>query len=309
MPLLLDIHPEVRAALNEGAAVVALESTLISHGLPRPLNLLTALAAEEAVRETGAVPATIAILAGRIRVGLTVEEIEHLATAGGIDKTSRRDIAGLVAAGGDGATTVAATMICAHLAGIRIFATGGIGGVHRGAERSFDVSADLDELARTPVAVVCSGAKAILDIGKTLEVLETRGVPVIGYGSDAFPAFYSRSSCFGVPRRVDTPEAAARLLRAQRDLGLGGGMLIANPPPADLALDSGELAAAVDKALAMAAEAGIGGPAVTPYLLARLVELTDGRSLDVNAALIAANARLAGEIAVADAAFSMEDRP
>ncbi|MCB2099817.1 MAG: pseudouridine-5'-phosphate glycosidase [Rhodobacterales bacterium] len=299
---LLAIRPDVAAALAAGAPVVALESTVIAHGLPHPANVESALALEAAVRDEGALPATIAVLDGRLRVGLTADEIRHLGTAPQVAKVSRRDLAAVITGGGPGATTVAATMIAARLAGIRLFATGGIGGVHRGAETSFDVSADLDELARTPVAVVSAGAKAILDLAKTREVLETRGVPVIGYGTDALPAFWLRDSGLPVDARVDDPAAAARLLAAHWALGLDSGLLVANPVPAEVALDADTVTAAVDAALAAAQAAGVTGKAVTPFLLDRVAQATRGWSVQANRALLDGNARLAARIAVALAA-------
>ncbi len=298
----LDIAPEVAGALARGQPVVALESTIVTHGMPHPESVETAQAVEAVVRGNGAVPATIAVLSGKIRIGLSRAEIERLGTQGDVLKLSRADLPHAVAAGLDGSTTVAATMICAHLAGIRVFATGGIGGVHRGVEATMDVSADLDELARTPVAVVCAGAKAILDLPRTLEVLETRGVPVIGYGSDAFPAFWSRDSGLPAPIRLDTPEAIARLIATKAALGLGGGVLIANPVPAEDEIPFEAMAGAIETALAAAAAAGVTGKAVTPYLLAQVAARTGGRSLATNIALIRNNAALAARLAVALAA-------
>ena len=299
MQSLLAYSAEVAAALADRRPIVALESTIIAHGLPRPRNLETALAVEDAVRAHGAVPATIALIDGLIRIGLEADQLATIATADDVMKVSRRDLAACIASRRLGATTVAATMIAADLAGLRVFATGGIGGVHRGAERDFDVSADLEELARTPVAVVCSGAKSILDLPKTLEVLETKGVPVCGWRTDEFPAFYCRSSGLSVPLRCDEIEALARGLDIQRRLGFQGGALIANPIPEEAALPEELIEAAVHDALAVAADAGIGGRDVTPFLLARIVELTGGRSVDANVALVASNAQLAAELAVA----------
>jgi pseudouridine-5'-phosphate glycosidase len=296
---MLSIAPEVRDALAAGQPVVALESTLIAHGMPQPQNLETARRLEAIIRAEGAVPATIALLDGRIAVGLSTAELERIATAEEVAKVSRRDLAAVLVSRELGATTVAATMLAARLAKIRIFATGGIGGVHRGAEASFDISADLEELAQTPVAVVSAGAKAILDLPKTLEYLETRGVPVIGYGTDWFPAFYCRSSGFRLELRCDTPDAVAALLRAQDALGLVAGTLIANPIPAAAALPAAEIEAAIAKAVAAAARDGVAGKALTPYLLARIAGFTDGRSLAANIALIENNARLGAQIAVA----------
>lgn len=295
---LLDIHPEVAAALAERRPVVALESTIISHGMPWPQNAETALAVEAEVRAHGAVPATIAIIDGRLKAGLAQDQIELLGRSGHeVAKVSRRDMAALVARGGTGATTVAATMIVAALAGIRLFATGGIGGVHRGAETSFDISADLQELARTPVAVVCAGAKSILDLGLTLEYLETHGVPVIGYRTDRLPAFFSRDSDFGVDRRLDDPAEIARLLHAQWTLGFAAGVVVANPIPAAHALPRDTIDRAIAQALADAAAQGIGGKAATPFLLAKVNELTGGVSLAANIQLVLNNARLAAAIA------------
>ncbi len=300
---LLDIHPEVAAALAAQAPVVALESTLISHGMPWPQNAQTALALHDDVRAAGAVPATIAVLDGRLAVGLSADQIDRLARLGPqAHKTSRRDLALLVARRGTGATTVAATMWIAALAGIRVFATGGIGGVHRGAATSFDVSADLQELARTPVAVVCAGVKAILDIGLTLEYLETHGVPVLGYRCDRLPAFFSRDSDFAVDARVDSPAELAALLQAHWALGLGSGLVIANPIPAAVAMPRDQIDAAIARALDEAREQGVSGKAVTPFLLQRVNALTGGQSLASNIALVRHNARLAAAVARALAA-------
>ncbi len=296
----LDLHPDIASALSAGAPVVALESTVISHGMPWPRNAETAFAVEAEVRAGGAVPATIAVIDGRLKVGLTAPEVERLARLGPqATKASRRDLGLLVARRGTGATTVSATMVVAALAGIRIFATGGIGGVHRGAAGSFDISADLQELARTPVAVVCAGVKSILDIGLTLEYLETHGVPVVGYRCDRLPTFFSRDSGFGVDARIDSPAELAALLRAHWAIGLSSGLLIANPIPHELALPRDEVDAASAAALADAQAGGIAGKAVTPFLLQRVDALTGGRSLQANIALIRGNARLAAEVAVA----------
>ena len=290
----LDIAPEVAGALAEGRPVVALESTIISHGMPYPRNVETALRVEQTVRDNGAVPATIAVIGGRLKAGLSREEIEYLGRTGrGVAKASRRDLPALVARRADGATTVATTMIIAHMAGIRVFATGGIGGVHRGAEVTMDISADLEELAQTPVMVVCAGAKAILDLGLTLEYLETRGVPVLGYGTDELPAFYTRESGFGVDVRVDTPEELAAVFLAQRELGYRGGMLVTNPIPAEYARDKAVIDEAIERALAEAKERGIRGKETTPFLLAKVVELTGGESLESNIRLVLNNARVA----------------
>ncbi|MFN0186929.1 MAG: pseudouridine-5'-phosphate glycosidase [Aquabacterium sp.] len=300
---LLDIAPEVAQALDGGQAVVSLESTIVAHGMPWPDNLAAARAVQAEVRAHGAVPATIAILGGRLKAGLSDSQLEQLARGGAaVPKASRRDLAALVSAGRDGATTVASTMIIAALAGIRVFATGGIGGVHRGAAQSMDVSADLTELARTPVAVVCAGAKAILDLPLTLEVLETHGVPVLGYGTDRFPAFWCRDSGLPVDARCDTPDAVAALLRAHWALGLGSGVVVANPIPQAHALPRDQVEAAIAAALADASAAGITGKAVTPYLLQRMVQITGGHSLRANVELVLDNARVAAGIARAWAA-------
>ena len=294
----LDMGVEVRKALEQGLPVVALESTIISHGMPYPKNVETALLVEETVRQHGAVPATIAILGGRLKVGLTGEDLQRLGSAAGVVKTSRRDLPFVVARGLDGGTTVAATMILADLAGIRVFATGGIGGVHRGATTSMDISADLEELAATGVAVVCAGAKSILDLGLTLEYLETKGVPVIGYGTEELPAFYTRESGFKVNYRLDSPEEIAAVLRVKWDLGLGGGAVIANPIPVEYAMDRAVIDAAIDQAVKEAGEAGIKGKEVSPFLLGRVLELTGGESLESNIKLVLNNAALAARIAV-----------
>jgi pseudouridine-5'-phosphate glycosidase len=293
----LDVAPEVHAALDARRPVVALESTIISHGMPWPQNVATALHVEAEVRAHGAVPATVAVLDGRLKAGLSDADIERLGRAGpAVPKLSRRDLALALARGQTGATTVAATMIVAARAGIRVFATGGIGGVHRGAGESFDISADLLELAHTPVAVVCAGVKSILDIGLTLEVLETQGVPVIGYGTDRLPAFFARDSGFGVDARLDTPAQVAQVLQAQWALGLAG-VLIAQPVPEAHALPRERVDAAIAAALADASAQGVTGKAVTPFVLARVNELTGGNSLAANIALILNNARLAAEVA------------
>jgi len=294
----LDVAPEVQAALQQGKPVVALESTIISHGMPYPKNVETALLVEQTIRANGAVPATIAVIGGRLKAGLSRDEIEYLGKTGrGVAKASRRDLPALVARGADGATTVATTMIIAHLAGIRIFATGGIGGVHRGAETTMDISADLEELAHTPVMVVCAGAKSILDLGLTLEYLETKGVPVIGYGTDELPAFYTRRSGFGVDYRVDSPEELAAFYAAQRGLDYPGGMLVTNPIPEEYAMDKDVIDAAIEQALASAKADGIHGKETTPYLLAKVVELTGGESLESNIQLVLNNAAVAARTA------------
>lgn len=292
---LLELHPDVAAALREGRPVVALESTLIAHGLPWPVNRDTARAAEAAVRAEGAVPATIAVWQGRPTIGLSDSQLEALAHGGAL-KASRRDLAVAVARRLTAATTVAATMFLAHLAGIRLFATGGIGGAHRGPADPWDVSADLLELARTPVAVVCAGAKSILDIPRTLEILETQGVLVAGYGTDAFPAFYVRSSGVRVPARVETPEQAADLLAVHWQLH-GAGVVLAQPVPAEVALEPEAFDRAWAEVERQAAVAGVRGPELTPFLLARLAEVTQGRTLRANQALVLANAQLAARIA------------
>ena len=294
----LNVSPEVKAAIDAGKPVVALESTIISHGMPYPQNVETALNVERIVRENGAVPATIAIIQGKITVGCTHEQIEHLGKKGlAVAKASRRDLPVLLSRGEDGATTVTTTMIGAALAGIRVFATGGVGGVHRGAETTMDISADLEELAQTPVMVVCAGAKSILDLGLTLEYLETHGVPVIGYGTDELPAFYTRHSGFGVDYRADSPEELAAMFKAQRDLGLKGGMLVTNPIPEEYSMDKAVIDAAIDQAIKEASDKGIKGKETTPFLLAKVVELTGGDSLDSNIALVLNNARLAAKTA------------
>ena len=295
----LDIAPEVAQALKEGKPVVALESTIISHGMPYPQNVETALRVEEVIRENGAVPATIAIIGGRLKAGLSKEEIDHLGKAGhAVTKASRRDMPSIVARGIDGATTVTTTMIIAHMAGISVFATGGIGGVHRGAETTMDISADLEELGQTPVMVVCAGAKSILDLGLTLEYLETKGVPVMGFGTDELPAFYTRKSGFGVDYRVDTPAELAAAFKAQRELGFKNGMLVTNPIPEQYAMDKAVIDAAIEQALRESVEQGIKGKETTPFLLARVSELTGGDSLDSNIQLVFNNAKVAALTAV-----------
>ncbi|MFO7857273.1 MAG: pseudouridine-5'-phosphate glycosidase [Paracoccaceae bacterium] len=294
----LEVSAEVAEALAAGRPVVALESTILAHGLPAPRNLEVASALEATVRAGGAVPATIAVLDGRLRVGLDAPALERLA-AGGVAKLSRADLAAALAAGGDGATTVGGTMIAARAAGIEVFTTGGIGGVHRGAEASWDVSADLRELAETPVTVVAAGAKAILDLPKTLEVLETLGVPVIGWRTDAFPAFWSRESGLPCPLRMETAEAVARAHRMRGALGLPGGQLLAVPIPEAAEVPRAEVEAAVGAALEDAAREGVTGKAVTPFLLSRIVEATGGRSLEANVALVLNDAAVATEVAVA----------
>ena len=296
----LDVNPEVAAAVAEGRPVVALESTIISHGMPYPQNVETALNVERIIRENGAVPATIAIIGGRLKAGLTPEEIEYFGKKGqAIHKASRRDLAVLCARGEDGATTVTTTMIIAHMAGIRIFATGGIGGVHRGAQQTFDISADLEELAHTPVMVVCAGAKSILDLGLTLEYLETHGVPVIGYGTEELPAFYTRQSGFGVDYRIDTPQELASAFKASQDMGLKGGMLVTNPIPEEYSMSPEVINAAIDQAIAECKAKGIHGKETTPFLLARVAEITGGDSLASNIRLVYNNAKVAAQTAAA----------
>ena len=296
----LDVNPEVAAAIRDGKPVVALESTIISHGMPYPQNVETALAVENIIREQGAVPATIAIIGGRLKAGLTSDEIEYFGKKGqAIHKASRRDLAVLCARGEDGATTVTTTMIIAHMAGIKIFATGGIGGVHRGAETTMDISADLEELGQTDVMVVCAGAKSILDLGLTLEYLETKGVPVIGFGTEELPAFYCRTSGFGVDYRIDTPEELAAAFKASHDLGMKSGMLVTNPIPEEYAMPAETINAAIDQAIAECNEKGIKGKETTPFLLARVSELTGGDSLASNIQLVFNNAKVAAQTAVA----------
>lgn len=294
----LDISEEVKAALANNQAVVALESTIISHGMPYPKNVETALNVEKIVRDNGAIPATIAILNGRLKVGLSPEEIEFLGKAPNVQKTSRRDIPFIIAKGLTGATTVASTMILAAMAGIKVFATGGIGGVHRGAETSFDISADLLELAQTDVAVVCAGAKSILDIALTLEYLETNGVPVVGYQTDELPAFYTSKSGFGVDYRVDTPKELAQALKTKWDLKLKGGMIVANPIPEAYEMDPKVINDAILEAVKQQNEQGIKGKESTPFLLAKVKELTGGDSLDSNIQLVYNNAKVGAQIAV-----------
>ena len=295
----LDVNPEVAAAIAAGKPVVALESTIISHGMPYPQNVETALNVEKIIRENGAVPATIAIIGGRLKAGLTKEEIEYFGKKGrAIHKASRRDLAVLCAQGEDGATTVTTTMMIAHMAGISVFATGGIGGVHRGAETTMDISADLEELARTPVMVVCAGAKSILDLGLTLEYLETKGVPVLGYQTSELPAFYTRKSGFNVDYRMDSPAELASAFKAQNDMALGGGMLVTNPIPEEYSMPKDVIDAAIDQAIAESKAQGIKGKETTPFLLARVAELTGGDSLASNIQLVYNNARLTAKTAV-----------
>lgn len=294
----LEISKEVKEALENNKPVVALESTIISHGMPYPQNVETALKVEEIVRENGAVPATIAILNGKLKVGLSKEEVDYLGKKGlEVTKASRRDIPAILASEDDGATTVASTMIIAALAGIKVFATGGIGGVHRGAETTMDISADLEELAMTDVAVICAGAKSILDIGLTLEFLETKGVPVLGYQTKELPAFYTRKSGFKVDYKMDTPEQIAKTLKAKWDVNLKGGVVIANPIPEEFAMDFDTITNAINNAVAEAEEKGIKGKDSTPFLLAKVKDITKGKSLESNIQLVFNNAKLASEIA------------
>ena len=296
----LDIAPEVREALEAGNPVVALESTIISHGMPYPQNVETALNVERIVRENGAVPATIAILGGRLKAGLSKEEIEYLGKTGtAVTKVSRRDLPVVVSKRMDGATTVATTMIIAAMAGIRVFATGGIGGVHRGAETTMDISADLEELAMTPVLVVCAGAKSILDLGLTLEYLETKGVPVIGYQTEELPAFYTRTSGFKVDYRLDTPEELAAAFHVKGDAGLAGGMLVTNPIPEQYSMDPNEINGVIARAVEEARSLGIHGKETTPFLLAKIKDITGGDSLAANIQLVYNNAALAARTAAA----------
>ena len=296
----LDVNPEVARALAEGRPVVALESTIISHGMPYPQNVQTALKVEQVIRDNGAVPATIAILGGRLKAGLSPEEIEYLGKTGtAVTKASRRDLPVIVAKKLDGATTVTTTMMIAHMAGIQIFATGGIGGVHRGAETTMDISADLEELANTPVMVICAGAKSILDLGLTLEYLETHGVPVIGYGTKELPAFYTRKSGFAVDYELDTPEELAGTFKVQRELGLKGGILVTNPIPEQYSMDPDVINKAIDEAIADSVRDGVHGKATTPYLLAKVKDITGGDSLDSNIQLVFNNAALAARTAAA----------
>ena len=294
----LDVAPEVAAAVAESRPVVALESTIISHGMPYPQNLEFAKQVEDVVRNEGAVPATMAIIGGRLKVGVGPKELEALSDHTKVEKVSRRDIAAILASGKTGATTVATTMIISALAGIRVFATGGIGGVHRGAPETFDISADLQELAHTDVAVVCAGAKSLLDIGLTLEYLETMGVPVVGMRTDEFPAFYCKESGFGVDVRYDSEADLAKMLKIKWDLGIHGGAIVGNPVPDAYALDSGEMNKVIDDALKEAAEKGIKGKETTPFLLAKIVELTEGVSLKTNIQLAFNNAKVAAKLAV-----------
>ncbi|MFR9068854.1 MAG: pseudouridine-5'-phosphate glycosidase [Paraclostridium sp.] len=293
----LHIHPEVKRALSEGQPVVALESTIISHGMPYPKNIEMAKNVSKIIRENGAIPATIAIIDGVLKVGLTTEEIEFLGTSKDVLKASRRDLPFIISKKLNGATTVATTMILASLAGVKVFATGGIGGVHRGAQETFDISADLQELANTNVAVVCAGAKSILDIGLTLEYLETNGVPVVGFGTEEFPAFYTRKSGFGVDYKVDSSMEVANALKAKWDLDLKGGMVIGNPIPKEFEMDYDTINSAIESALKEADENNITGKKVTPFLLDKVKTITAGKSLDANIELVYNNAKVAAQIA------------
>jgi pseudouridine-5'-phosphate glycosidase len=302
MQSFLQFSPEVEAARAAGTPIVALESTIISHGMPYPQNVQTAREVEQVIRDAGAVPATIAVIAGRICIGLSDEQLELLGQSTDAMKVSRRDLAYVLATNKLGATTVAATMICAQLAGIEVFVTGGIGGVHRGAETSFDISADLQELAATSVAVVCAGVKSILDIGLTLEYLETHGVPVLSVGQPAFPAFFTRDSGFRADFQLDTPTEQARFIRTKWQLGLKGGVVVSNPVPTAAAMQSAEIDAIIEQALGEAGAQGVKGKAVTPFLLARIKDLTGGRSLATNIALVKHNALVGARLALALAA-------
>ncbi|WP_060207961.1 pseudouridine-5'-phosphate glycosidase [Sporosarcina koreensis] len=295
----LSYSQEVQEAFATGKPVVALESTIISHGMPYPQNVQTAREVEQIIRDNGAIPATIAIIDGKIKIGLSDDELEMFGNSQGVAKASRRDLAYLVATKQLGATTVATTMIAASLAGIKIFVTGGIGGVHRGAETTMDISADLEELAQTDVAVICAGAKSILDLGLTLEYLETNGVPVIGYGTDVLPAFFTRESDFGLNIRVDNPETVADILRVKWDLGLKGGAVIANPIPEADAMDKSFIDGIINEALKEAEEQNIAGKDVTPFMLGKVKDLTEGTSLEANIALVKNNALIGAQIAVA----------
>ncbi len=293
----IDVKPEVAKALEEGTPVVALESTIIAHGMPYPRNVETAIAVEDVIRAEGVMPATIAIINGRIKIGLTKEEIEYLGTADNVLKVSRRDFPLVIAKKMNGATTVAGTMIAAHMAGIKLFVTGGIGGVHRGAGESFDISADLEELKTTEVAVVCAGVKSILDIGATLEYLETSGVPVITYGTEEFPAFYSRKSGFKSECRLDDPKDIADLINAKAALGLRGGMLIACPIPQEDEIPYEKMDVVIKEALKECEEQGVKGKRITPFLLSKVKDLTEGSSLEANIKLVLNNARIGAKIA------------
>ena len=294
----LDLTAEVKQALEEGKPVVALESTIISHGMPYPKNVQTALAVEKTIRENGAVPATVAIIGGRLKAGLTADEMEYFGKKGtAITKVSRRDIPGIVAKGQDGATTVAATMMIAAMAGIKVFATGGIGGVHRGAAQTMDISADLDEFTKTPVMVVCAGAKAILDLNLTMEYLETKGIPVYCYRTDELPAFYTRDSGIRAPFRADSARELADIWKAKTELGIQGGFIVANPIPREYSMDPVRINGAIDQAISEMNALGIRGKETTPYLLDKVQKLTGGDSLESNIRLVLNNAALAAQIA------------
>lgn len=295
----LDVAPEVAEAVRNNKPVVALESTIISHGMPYPQNVETALNVEKVIRDNGAIPATTAIIGGRLKAGLSKDEIEYLGKTGqGVTKVSRRDIPVIVAKGMDGASTVATTMIIAAMAGVRIFATGGVGGVHRGAQQTFDISADLEELAHTPVTVVCAGAKAILDLPLTLEYLETQGVPVLGYQTEELPAFYTRKSGLSVDYRIDTPQELAKVIHVKQELGLQGGVLVTNPIPEEYSMDPDTINRAIDQAIEESKQQGIHGKDTTPFLLARVKDITGGDSLDSNIQLVYNNAKVAAQTAV-----------
>jgi len=295
----IDVLPEVKAALDSNAPVVALESTIISHGMPYPQNLECAKDCEMIIRENGATPATVAVINGRIKIGLSDEQLEYFATSNDIIKCSRRDLPYVISTGKSGAATVSATMIMASLVGIRFFATGGVGGVHRGAEDSMDISADLTELSITDVCVISAGVKSILDIGRTLEYLETLGVPVVAYGQDQFPAFYTRDSGFNAALRLDSPNEVAEMMRAKWELGLSGGAIIGNPIPEEYAMQKDEIDSAISTALLNASMSGINGKEITPFLLSSIKEITKGHSLTANIHLVQNNARLAAQIAAA----------
>lgn len=299
--MILGVKKEIAEAIKEGKPVVALESTIISHGMPYPQNVAMAKHCEEIIRENGAVPATIAIINGKIKVGLSEEELELLATSKNVAKVSRRDMAKVIAKKEMGATTVASTMICAKMAGIKFFVTGGIGGVHRGYEETMDVSADLEELARTDVNVICAGAKSILDLPRTLEYLETKGVPVVGYGTDYLPQFFTAESEYKLNLRLDTPEDIAEMIKTKEELDLGGAVLIVNPIPSEDSMDKKYIDGLIDEAIAQANRDGISGKDVTPYLLAKIVEESEGKSLKANIALVYNNAKLGAKIACAHA--------
>uniref|UniRef100_UPI0038CD624B pseudouridine-5'-phosphate glycosidase n=1 Tax=Tepidibacter formicigenes TaxID=227138 RepID=UPI0038CD624B len=294
----LEIHPKVKKAIDEGAPVVALESTIISHGMPYPQNIEMAKTVENIIRENGAIPATIAILNGKLKVGLNEEELEYLGKSDNVLKASRKDLPFIVAKKLDGATTVASTMIIANLAGIKIFATGGIGGVHRGAQETFDISADLIELANTNVAVVCAGAKSILDIGLTLEYLETHGVPVVGFKTEEFPAFYTRKSGFNADYKVDSEKELALAIKSKWDLHLNGGLVIGNPIPEEFEMDYDTITNAIENALKEADEKGIKGKETTPFLLGKIKSITGGKSLESNIKLVYNNAKVAAKLSV-----------